>query len=388
MSAEVKIVGTNSNYDNLGVTLETFAKAKPNSEEAKSANGAIAQLFNVTVLENAMKGSSLAANIERLKAMRESVQRTRPTVDETLGEARKLDKPLPLASYISLIPLVGAALGRELIIKSAETKEVEGRQRTLQAAEKNLAAQLKELETKQAALAKASAKSDIAMRELTLKPANAPDACSNATLKEQMPEPKMVYINGKRQNNHKELFESLQGLFGIAPNATVLKTRVDVFGNKEGSAPDNFEGDTRDIQLLKSCTTGCFSALVGTLEQHCNKLDFKLKAGSAFFVPAREDKAEEKAREIIISKAEDGTLTLTLKTTVSLVRKSGEEAFATVAAAETTTLRSDLTVVGTSCHFNKVTPNANIQAFDYKRLERVISEKVQINAPSAADTTN
>ena len=202
-------------------------------------------------------------------------------------------------------------------------------------------------------------------------------ARTNQDLKQHMPDPKMVYINGNQQQTVRGLFDELFSALGLHKDESVLQTRANTFGTKEGMAPDNIKG--RDLDALKKADVRRFDDMAEKLAKHCAA--FTHKDGSAYFVP-QEVVGE---RKIYISKHNNEEAMVSLQTTFALSRKEGEEPVATVTATFSTQIGAN----GKQVRFANITPVVGLTKLpDLEKLERIFAEKAKISAPAGVSTAN
>lgn len=353
----------------FGNTLRSFAKAEPLPSEAQST---IPLVFkSVITLKESLQdrkmqptGSEIRSGVEILKQLRDTYRSTLEEAKNAFSVASAKDRRIPLLGL------------RIPFLASKESRQMEANIATLKGQDAKMAAIQKQLEAKEALLQLGF--KTIEQHQLT---ATMPEAkaLSNQGLKLQMPDPKMVYINGNQQQTVRGLFDELFAALGLHKEESVLQTRANTFGTKEGMAPDNVKG--RDLDALKKAAPSRFDDMAAVLTAHCKKSAFTHKDGSAFFVP-QEVVGE---RKIYISKHNNEEATVSLQATFALSRKAGEEPIATVTATYTTQLGTNSNKV----RFATITPVVGLTKLpDLEKLERVFAEKAKIAAPAGVSTAN
>lgn len=363
---------TNNSYavtipSDFGSTLRSFATAKDIPSEAQSA---IPQVFkSVMALKESLQnrttqptGNDIRSGVEILKQLRETYRSTLEEAKHAFSVASSTDRRIPLLGF------------RIPFLASKESRQMDANISTLKTQDAKMAAIQKQLEAKEALLQLAH--KNIAQHQLT---ATLPEAkaLTNQGLKLQMPDPKMVYINGNQQQTTRGLFDELFTALGLHKDESVLQTRANTFGTKEGLAPDNIKG--RDLDALKKADVRRFDDMAAKLAQHAAA--YTHKDGSQYFVP-QEVVAD---RKIYISKHNNEDATISLQATFALVRKDGEEPVATVTATYTTQLGSTSNQV----RFAKITPVVGLTKLpDLEKLERIFAEKAKISAPAGVSTAN
>lgn len=363
---------TNNSYavtipSDFGNTLRSFATAKPLSPEAQST---IPTVFKsvITLKEslqdkkNQPTGNQIRSGVEILKQLRETYKSTLEEAKHAFSVASANDKRIPLLGL------------RIPFLASKESRQMDANIASLRGQDAKLAATLKQLEAKDALLQRAL--QTISQHQQTVD-LPAAKALSYQDLKLQMPEPKMVYINGNQQQTVRGLFEDLFTALGLHKEESVLQTRANTFGTKEGIAPDNIKG--RDLDALKKADIRRFDDMEAALAKHCAA--FTHRDGSQYFVP-QEVVGD---RKICISKHNNEEATVSLQATFALSRKAGEEPVAKVTAIYTTQLGTNTNKV----RFANITPVVGLTKLpDLEKLERVFAEKAKISAPAGVSTAN
>ncbi len=350
--------------EGLGETLRNVATAKPVTDESKST---VQDVFKRVISfknelndrKNQPTNDQLQTGLGLLKQLREVYKNSLDGAKQDFSVASAKDKRIPLLGI------------RIPFLASKESREMEASLKAVKAQDSKLASLQKQFETKEASLTKAH--EGMKTRSLTVKlPEN--EALTNLELKSNMPEPKLVYVAGNRQETFTGMFEALFACLHMPSDAVKAQARADTFGTKLGIAPESIKG--RDLDVLKVAGPGRFDDIANALKTHCNKSQFTHRDGSQYFVP-KEIVAE---RKIYIAMGESEDVTISHQATFELARAEGEEALATVSATYTTRLGVDGKAV-TSCCFNNVSPKVIIARMpDYEKLERIFSEKTKVTA--------
>lgn len=287
------------------------------------------------------------SSVERLKLLRSFTATCLTTLQEAKAAAKVNDK---------CIPFFGIVYKR-----SNESKQ-------LLASEKALTSYAKELD----ALDKSYAKVKGKFLAATLPAAK---EVSNQALKQNMPEVARISINGNKQNSLREVFANLFATLGIELDDVRINARVDKFGTKAGNVADNIIG--RDLDVLKVCNENRFADMADALQASCKQV--KYLRGNQCLTPAE----NVTAREYYISKQGESDVTVQMKTVYSLTCSQENEEVATVVGTYTVQLNSDGKVTSSNCRFDRITPNANIRAYHFDKLDRIFNEKDAIEAPAA-----
>lgn len=372
--------------------LEALAKEAALSEKAKEARSEVALVHaGVKAVRVTLKNDQNATEAQLrtifndLTSLNEILKHAVAPVKERYVQTQASVLQLPI---ISRIPVIRTIATTAQVMISKDTREIKGRSDNLEALQSDVAAGLKHVEARRDALKDARVASALTTLSKTL-PANTDALCTFPVLKDEIGkmDVRSIYVNGKKQSNLKELFESLNSLFGIPhDDVRINDHRVAVF-DKQGAAPANFSGDTRDLQALMHARPSQFTNLVSAYDSYCrNKDEFWLMNSQGFFfVPAKEDHE----RSVSFAKKGDGSIEITLKTKIALLRNEGDESgVATVTLSQVTTLAPNGAPTKSEYTFGNIVPTMNINAADLRRLQKQYPEKAEVSATASAATSN
>ncbi len=369
------VQGINNKYavkvpDDFGVTLTAYAVAKPHSEDVNIASKTVTSVFkDVVSIKDGFGNPKMQPSASELANAKTIISRLRETYANTLP-----------AAQMALVAVRAADKGLfSKIIGSPASREMKARASTLESHTKQLSSLLAQVEAKQETLKTLA--QEMARREVTLVLPHV-HVESNQSLKEQMPVPTMVFINSAQQESNEELFANLFLLTSVSnePYMNIVNTRLAVFGNKEGRAPEGLSG--KDLDVLKAGMPSRFEVVSGTLAAHCQKPQFQHKDKTAFFVPTE----IVQSRKMHISKPEDGKedIEICLETTFGLSRKVDSDPVANVTATYTMLLNAEGLTVKT-CRFYGIVPVADrASKSDFEKLERIFPNKVSAAASTSA----
>ncbi len=368
---------------NFGSSIEALKQQEGLLDNAKLARKEIASLqAGVKALQVTLSSNKEATRAQittifsSLKEVETVVAQALPVVRERATQVMPAPNTLPFVGRV--VNKVNRFMHKEFYAVSAAQNELEKVQ--AQIAKAKLKAENKQTEF--------TSKTDALALNTRSKTLEAPkeSKVTYQELKEGMPDVKSVTVNGKRQNSPKELFTALEQLFGMAHDESRINARLETFGDKQGSAPESFAGDTRDLQALKYAAQGQFSLATKALADYCKQKEFRLHNTSGHFFVAG---SGDKDRTVSFAKSADGDVVVTIKTKTSLLRKEGDESYvATLTVSQVTTLGADGTAKSSKFVISDIKPTMNLMKYDFKRLELFAPEQAEIIATEAQASAN